>query len=281
MFKWHLKQAISQKETLIALLLMSVIMLAAFFSNVADCLRVGNDATEVLPAYSAFTLHNTLLHPFSMLYVLLIPLVSALPYGLSRMNEHNGRLDNILFSRISRRRYILSQAAAGACTGAFVAAFPLIINILLCLITFPLYTPRMAMGGASSMSTYDFFLSYVYLPQLYASRPYVYVLLSILGCAFFGGICALWGFTASMHFRKKPLIGVAVPFISLMLFSCIQYALTAFTESESFAALPFYFMMAEDSRKFSLPVFALMWLAITIFVIADLLRQLRNPEAAL
>ncbi len=260
---------------------MSVIMLAAFFSNIADCLRVGNDVSEILPAYSAFALHNTILHPFSIIYVLLIPLVSSLPYGLSRMNENGNRLDNILFTRIDRRHYVLTQAAATACTGIFVAAFPLIINIFLCLIAFPLYSPRMAMGGASSMSTYDFFLSYVYLPQLYASRPYVYVLLSILGCAFFGGICALWGFTASMHFRKKPLIGVAVPFISLMLFSCIQYAITAFTESESFAALPFYFMMAEDSLKFSLPVFALMWLAITIFVIADLLRQLRNPEAAL
>lgn len=180
--------------------------------------NLGNDISNVISPRYAYMFYN---NQYSSILMLLIPIISMLPFSSSFFVDSKLNYNNIIISKIGIWRYYISK---GICCmiGSFLIFFiPLIINILLNQLVFP---------ESGMSSTYETFFSLfktqyssnegyrnasIPMLNLYITHPQLYNLLFAFLISLFSSICSLLSYSLTFFMKKYPYLS-SIPMIIIM-----------------------------------------------------------------
>ncbi len=164
---------------------------------------------------------------FSTIYFMLCPLISAVPYGGTLIEDiKTGYIKNICISQ-KRYMYFYTKYIVAFSTGMF-SVLPLICNFLLTALIFPAMLPQACSGfypiNAKSM-----------LGDLFYGHPYEYLVLWLLLDIIFYGFLSTLSLTVSF-LTNYCYVAILTPF----LVSIVLYGITWISEYTMIA--PFHFL---------------------------------------
>ena len=141
--------------------------------------------------------------------VLVLPILAALPYATSFVQDHNSRYIQAIWFRVRPVRYCLSKAVAcflsgGACLGVSALIFFLFFGL----------SPSTTMIHADTALRYaaDGGLdALIVIPHV---GPYLYCLGRIVALTLYGGTCALMAMAASTYI-VNAYISLCLPFVAI------------------------------------------------------------------
>ena len=279
MLFWQMKLDMQKREARTAFGIMMALAVCSFFVSAREACSHGKDTSELLPAYAYAMLHMSIINPIGTVYLILTPLAVSIPFsgGLSENNSLS--YASILLGRCSKTRLILVKAFSAFFIGALMVLLPAVLNLIWCVIAFPLNSMRNPINAISSMPVIDFFLSRIYMKNLYVIHPYLYSFLGLFSASFFGGICALVTLTFSLLWDKHRLIVGAMPFLIVLLISLIGQAFQGLTGGATEVAPVYaYFITADDARKLSLPMHITIWALVLALACTGVLLRVHHKD---
>ncbi|WP_346871252.1 hypothetical protein [Clostridium sp. UBA5119] len=214
MLKIELKRAFKRKTFLFALLvgIMFCVLdnIEANYYNIISSYSGYNNyfneflKSSVLSPYDSFTLFN--LTSLSNIFIMLIPILSAISYSDSYLEDVNsGFLKNVL-SRCSKRKYLQSKFLANFIISGITISIPLLIELLLLLATQPNIKPE-RLYNAIHIGSLNL--------DMYLNQPLLYTLIWIFISFMFAGVISSISLGFSIVIRNKFVVLIA-PFISVM-----------------------------------------------------------------
>lgn len=264
MLLWQLKLDLQKRETKVAFGIMMAMAVISFAFSIDAAFLHGGDVSGMMPAYAYGMMHMSIFQTVGLIYVILAPLAAGIPFS-GGLGE-NGTLGygSILLERCSKGRLIAARAGSAFVVGAMTVALPAVLNLIWCVIAFPLNSVCNPIGASSSMPVVDYFLSKVYLTNLYCAHPYLYSFLGLAAVALYGGVCALATFALSLRIDKHRLFLSAVPFLLILLVSMLcEFFVGIKGGAMHLPTVYMYFLTADDSSKIPLPIFATIFALIT------------------
>jgi hypothetical protein len=139
------------------------------------------------------------------MYYLLLPLLVCLPHADSLFTDRSGGYAYQLASRVSLRRWYLAKATSVFCSGAAVAALPLLLNLAVTALFIPAIIPIPSVGYYAVDPS-------CMMSGLFYTHPLLYVLAFILMAGCFGGLFACMG-VALGYLASNRFIVLLSPFI--------------------------------------------------------------------
>lgn len=110
---------------------------------------------------------------FYYLWITILPLLCALPYGTSYLYDKKNGLINQLIYRMNRKNYYLSKFITCFVSGGTISTLPLVLNLLLCMCFLPWGMPL------RSTSVYPIGESNAFSDVFY-TKPLLYVMIYLL-----------------------------------------------------------------------------------------------------
>ena len=141
----------------------------------------------------------------SNIYFFILPLLCAIPYGISSyLDKKSGYINNIT-TRVDKKKYYKAKLLAVFLSGGAVAVIPLIFNLLLCMCTLPVMFP-LASSKLFPVSIASIF------GDLFYSHTFLYIFIYLLfDFIFFGLLNCLC--IVMTYFEDNRFAVVLSPFI--------------------------------------------------------------------
>ncbi|SFP80702.1 hypothetical protein [Caldicoprobacter faecalis] len=140
-------------------------------------------------------------------YLFFLTLPASIAFADTYLGDKKERVLNFIVSRCNKSSYILSKGIVTFFSGFIVIFLPLLLNQLLCMVAFPLYTVSEVNGGNPAYDRY--YLTRLYFQGLHTISPYLHNLWFMFLDGVFGGVVAIFSYAISF-FRKVNRYTVVV-----------------------------------------------------------------------
>jgi len=170
------------------------------------------------------------IQPTTSLFFQLLPLLAALPFSWSYLEESKVNYVASMITRTTRVRYCLSKYFVVFLTGALVITIPIVLNFLICACFMPMRMPdvfAVIYFGVYEKSLWS---------EIFYTNPLFYVALFSFLNFIFSGVWAAFVFALSGLIKNKAAL-IILPYLSLVyidfiskrvLADCIRIELTPF-----------------------------------------------------
>jgi hypothetical protein len=148
------------------------------------------------------------------LFFLVLPLLAALPFGASYLQDTRSGFARGILTRTSRKNYYVAKWLATFVSGGCAAAVPLLLNFLLTLTVYPSMGPYPETFHATYAGS-DGLLS-----SLFYGLPFAYVALCVLLAFAFAGVFATLCFMVAWH-TDYAFVVLALPFLVTLLVTMV------------------------------------------------------------
>lgn len=235
----EIKQLLFCRGALFTFALLMLLMLSNFCTNVIA--SFGKDAAEMYhPMKMLTTSYNQYMGrgQFFSLYTLFFPIIVSFPAGLSVARDRRTGADEVIISRIGRKRYIRNRFTAVFIVTVIVFTLPFLIEILLNYISFPLYATRdYYQFGMYNREMLKITNQY-FLKEIYYFSPYLYALLWTLVWGVFAGILACFTCAVSCHIKFRYSVFYIIPVFLLLFFTTFMHDYRWYLYVASFSDWP-------------------------------------------
>lgn len=217
MIKFELKNCLLRRETIYILAAMCLMNIIAYLITVYY--YYGSPLSSIR---SAFDLSIIKGHPSRFIYqtfIFLLPLLSALIYADSYFTDLKSGVYKQIITRTKLNNYIGAKILTVVIVTFFFTFIPLMINQLLCLISFP------AIGFDNNFAYPAYDIGYQNYDSLYwldlirVQHPFLYNTLFMCTASIFAVLFALWTFAISMLFPKGRLVVISSVFFLQLFYS--------------------------------------------------------------
>ena len=181
----------------------------------------GLEAGYASGAHDGFSLFiSTLAYNFSanygtVLYMVVWPILAAMPFAWSYSVERRSGLYNQIVARCGTVQYIFSKYIATFISGGLVVSFTMLADLLLNALVCP-YSVLDICDSLSAVSN-DMFL-----PALYYTNPWAHALIWCVVVFFLGGSAAGLAFLVGTKLKLQVLV-MLVPFAILIVWNVFYY----------------------------------------------------------
>lgn len=165
-----------------------------------------------------------------ILYSLMYPVLVALPFSDTFFEEKKNRTYEYCITRMSNNSYYFSKLFTVFCSGFLITSIPLLINMLLNFIAFPIDSSVDATNMSYINSgMFDAVMETGLFQNLFAQNMYLYNLLYLFFASFFAGLIAVIVYQLSYFYKKSKILLICSFFI---VYHFISLLLKAFDLSE-------------------------------------------------
>lgn len=222
MFRIEMDRLLKSKRFYISLLLGSGLALWHFFkwvfpvSRSWDMVVAYGKSTGLTPASAYESWMNISLFPMpSFLFLMVLPILAVLPYGLTYDNDRKSGWIKNIYVRTERQSYMRVKLGLAFSSGMLVVIFPLVLNFLLAMACLPLKNPQLCSGLMRNRNIWC---------DLFYQNPMCYVLLFTLLDGVYGGLMSMLAVLLSHSTDYGFLVGI-MPFLyHMFLFSFFNLA---------------------------------------------------------
>lgn len=239
----QLKLMFRRKQFIITMTAMILFSVVAFFASCFD--EFGRSIVDVHAAkyvYLGSGLGNRLYFVFSILF----PLIAALPFADSFYEERKRSTTDFCILRMSNNSYYFSKLIAVFISGFIIVAVPLLINMLLNFIAFPLESSIIYTNFSYAESIYPSTLNTILFQSLFSKNMYLYNLLFLFLCSFACGLIAIVVFQFSFFFSRSRIFIISSFFI---LYFVLILGLGRFTGGNEFELSTYIFASMFSSNQ--------------------------------
>lgn len=149
--------------------------------------------------------------PYGAVFYLILPLLSAWPYGSSYYQEKKNGYASQMVTRSGKKNYLKAKWIAAFLVGAVVIAIPLLLNLMLDALICPL-------GRVNILSFTTAVSQRWFLYRLFYMHPILYMLSGVLLGALWGGACSVISLAFGTIIKNKIVIQLS-SFIFLQMLS--------------------------------------------------------------
>ena len=231
MFKAQMRLMIKSNQFLFALTAMIAFVTLGFILN---CISYFGSDIVAVPMANLLTVFNksSLDMSFSI-FSLAFPLFTALGFSDSFFTERKSHITDICLLRKNADSYYFSKLSAVFVSGLLIMLIPLLINFIVCIITFPAFSTSVgSSASALNLSAYKNEEASVIFQSLFVKHPYLRSLLSLALVSLTGGLVATITYQFSFFYNRSRIILLCsffavYNFLSLILenFGYREYAL--------------------------------------------------------
>lgn len=183
----------------------------------------GKGLSEVYPAYTMSVLNNVSRSPFRIIYVVMLPIVvSAIASDMYTYDRDN-KINNIIFVRVNKAKYIWSQAAAIFISVSSLILFSLLLNLIICLVAFPAYGNMMYdmwLPGYLVHIQKPEYIEYELFGVFRFSHPYLNLLFFIFMRSIIAGVFAVLSYAVAAAIKINRYV---VFVISFFIFNIVEF----------------------------------------------------------
>ena len=219
--KMELKNCINQMELKFIFSILWCISIGGFIIN---CFMYKNSYYQFLRAANEnFILVSTSTRAIIIVLALFFPLLAMRIYSGSFKKEERSNLTQLIILRTSKKRYIWSKAIAIFIITFLSFLIPLLINQLLCYLTFPIegFDNRWALPNYDLIRRYENTDLFDFFRIQY---PFIYNLLYILIYSTLGGIIALLAYGVNFVQKFKSIKELQVNIIIFVIFMLSSFS---------------------------------------------------------
>lgn len=210
--KNELKKIFNRKEFYFVLL---ILMMAVFADFLYEChLFREVSLSGVISAYDGTILSNNAGMPFGIIFGLLMPICVSIIASPSAVEEKKMGLGGCIFTRVSKRKYLLHKGCAIFLTAFFAVLLALAVSLILSLITFPVQ-------GFNTMfqADYEKLMSvdkeYMF-DSMYRFHPYANIIMFILIRSLFAGAFSWFAYGISFFGKGNRIMTILSPFMLII-----------------------------------------------------------------
>ncbi|MFL0194084.1 hypothetical protein ACJDU8_00545 [Clostridium sp. WILCCON 0269] len=245
------------KIVLMVLLLMSIL---GYLVNCYSSYKL--PLSQVRGAYEVSLIQGIQSSNILGIMIVFIPLLSNIVYSDSYyVDSHTGVYKNII-TRVNKRHYIISKAIVILTVTFFVFFIPLLLNQLLCLITYPVEGidhnycfPAYDIGYQNYTANWLFELTRF-------NNPFLYNVIYMIIISIFASLFGLIGYIISLIYNKKRFIIVIAPFILNIVIEIFIDILGRIFNFESYR-----YVISTFFRPSTASIYVLLFYIITILII--------------
>ncbi len=203
---FQLKSAFYSKNFIIISSISILFSIICFLIKCAEC--YGVDIINVPSAYQQFFINARSNDSFVAILCVISPFLICAAFSDSYVTESNNLFVPICIIREGKNKYFFSKLIAVFICGAFVMVIPQLINMILCVITFPFESSYMYTWDLwqADIYTVDIASDWFLFKNLYISSPYVYFLVFMVICGILSGIIAVISYEISFFIRNKIFV---------------------------------------------------------------------------
>ena len=219
--KMELKNCINQMEFKFIFSILWCISIGGFIIN---CFMYKNSYYQFLRAANEnFILVSTSTRAIIIVLALFFPLLAMSIYSGSFKKEERSNLTQLIILRTSKKRYIWSKAIAIFIITFLSFLIPLLINQLLCYLTFPIegFDNRWALPNYDLIRRYENTDLFDFFRIQY---PFIYNLLYILIYSTLGGLIALLAYGVNFVQKFKSIKELQVNIIIFVIFMLSSFS---------------------------------------------------------
>jgi len=205
MFLCELKRAASRLSFKI------VILIGTIFSalSIIQTGRAGNTSIqEYIHSFWTSPFDNFIffnLNPVSNILILIFPLLCAIPYSDSYLEDISSGFLKAIYTREKKQNYLIAKFFADFISSGIAFAAPLMFNLIALVMLYPSLSPHPILGRTT-------ILEGGLLPQVYYAHPVFYILMWIFIYFLYSGATASIGLTLGV-FIKNKFITLVSPFL--------------------------------------------------------------------
>ncbi len=204
--KFQLKSAFYSKNFIIIL---SISILFGIICFLIKCVEYyADDIINVPSAYQQFFANVRSNDSFVVIFSIAAPFLTASAFSDSYVTDYNNLFVPICLIREGKNKYYFSKMIAVFICGAFVMIIPQLINMLLCMIAFPLESTYMYTWDLwqADIYTVDIVSDWFLFKKIYILSPYLYFFIFMLISGMLSGIIAIISFEMSFFIRNKIFV---------------------------------------------------------------------------
>ncbi|MDR1511883.1 MAG: hypothetical protein LBS56_00145 [Propionibacteriaceae bacterium] len=202
--------------------------------------------------------------PEGQVFFLLLPLLAALPYGTSFLEDRSSGYVAGIVTRAARGRYYAAKSVAVFLAGGVAVTLPLLLDFAVTALFFPALAPEPVTGTfplrGDSLGG-----------DLFYSQPLAYVLLSLVVLFLWSGLIGCLTVPLA-YLVSNRIVVVLIPFALYLFLEFGADALSVLQYS------PMTFLRPDQAVSANLPVLTVGWLALAVVVAAFLAWRARVDE---
>ena len=205
MFKAQMKLMFKSNQFLFALTAMIAFVTLGFILN---CISYFGSDIVAVPMANLLTVFNksSLDMSFSI-FSLAFPLFTALGFSDSFFTERKSHITDICLLRKNADSYYFSKLSAVFVSGLLIMLIPLLINFIMCIITFPVFSTSVGSNASAlELSVYRHEAYLVMFRSLFINYPYLRSLLSLALVSLTGGLVATITYQFSFFYSRSRII---------------------------------------------------------------------------
>lgn len=213
---FQLKNAFFSRNFLLISLISVCFGIGCFIIKCVGCF--GEDIINIPAAYEQYFANARSNDYMVVIFSVASPFLVSAAFADSYVAEYYNRYVPVCIIRTGKNKYYFSKMIAVFICGAFVMMLPQIINLILCLIAFPLDSTRIYTWDLwqADIYTIDMSSDWFLFKALYVLSPYLYFVLFMLLSGVMAGIIAVIGYELSFFIRNK-IFAVSAMFIFINL----------------------------------------------------------------
>ncbi len=151
--------------------------------------------------------------PFSYLYLLVLPILAALPHGSSFYKDAKGTFIGSICIRTDRKKYYFAKYISTFVSGGIAVIAPIVFNFIIAATLLPAITPQSAAFESLIGENSSF-------PFLFYNRPLLYVILYTLIIFIFSGLISTTSLVSSFYVGHSALT-VILPTVVYLFISAL------------------------------------------------------------
>lgn len=257
MFLVELKKGFSRQSFKVAILIgtiFCILNITKYISiSISDNYLQGYIKGYLETTYDNFILFN--LTPLSNILILIFPLLSCISYSDSYLEDVQSGVIKFIYTRQSKVKYLISKFLSNFIVAGVSIAVPLMINFIIIILLYPSIPPHPVLGKVTIMDGGLF-------PDLYYSKPIVYIFMWIVIYFLYAGAFASIGLSLGVIIKNK-YITIILPFIVYMVVEIIVELI----DKPMYSPQQFLYLSRSQSPYIIICEFAIIFLiSITIFL---------------
>ncbi len=154
----------------------------------------------------------------NMIFYIIFPLLSTIPYSWSLFTDINSGYVNQILTRSNRKSYLRARFLVTFLAGGAAIVIPMVLNLMMTAWVMPSVTPSVLLLSPP--------IEGQFLSHLFYKNNALYIVAVLVTEFFWGGTLACIGLTAGL-FVHSAVVSVLMPFLIMFSYSFIQGALTA------------------------------------------------------
>lgn len=204
--KFQLRSAVYSKNFIIVSSISILFGIICFLIKCVECYKT--DIINVPSAYQQFFANARSNDSFIAIFSIASPFLIASAFSDSYVTECNNLFTPICLIREGKNKYYFTKLIAVFICGAFVMIIPQLINMLLCIITFPMESTYMYTWDLwqADIYTVDIASNWFLFKKIYILSPYLYFFIFIVISGILSGIIAVISFEISFFIKNKIFI---------------------------------------------------------------------------